>query len=347
MIQRDATVQSLTLTPVERLRMRWKRRRLLWRSFRSRHALPSVIDRTGSVSSDAILLVCILRNERMRLPFFLQHYRDLGVDHFLMIDNDSDDGSREYLLDQQDVSLWHTTASYRAARFGLDWLTWLQMRYAHGHWCVMADVDELLVYGSDEKTNLRGLTSWLDRNNQPAFGALMLDLFPKGALDQQSYAAGQDPRDVLNWFDAAPFRATRQRPIGNLWVQGGTRERVFHTDVPRRSPTLNKLPLVKWNRRWAYVNSCHSILPVRLNFLYDGPGGDRVSGALLHTKFLPEIVAKSETEKERGQHFHAPQEFDGYYDQIIASPDLWHESATQYEGPSQLEKLGLIRSGDW
>ena len=53
----------------------------------------------------------------------MSHYRRLGVDHFLVIDNGSDDGSFEQLADQPDVSLWRTEARYRAARFGVDWLT--------------------------------------------------------------------------------------------------------------------------------------------------------------------------------------------------------------------------------
>ena len=49
------------------------------------------------VRREPILLFTCLRNEKVRLPYFLQYYRDLGVDHFLIVDNDSDDGSREYL----------------------------------------------------------------------------------------------------------------------------------------------------------------------------------------------------------------------------------------------------------
>ena len=82
----------------------------------------------------------------IRLPHFLDYYRRLGVDHFLFVDNGSDDGTAEYLAAQPDVSLWATNHSYRLARFGVDWLGWLQWRYGHGHWCLTVDADELLVY---------------------------------------------------------------------------------------------------------------------------------------------------------------------------------------------------------
>lgn len=328
-------------------RMRLRRRGLLWRSFRSRHQLMSVVNRTQSISRGDILLVMTLRNELSRLPFTLMHYRRLGVRHFLIIDNDSTDGSGAYLASQPDVSLWHTDQSYRAARFGLDWMTWLQMSYAHDHWCLMVDADELLVYAHHDTRDLTALTGWLDAQGRRVFGAHMLDMYPKGALSEAAYTPGQDPLEVLPWFDATGYRARRQMPLGNLWVQGGMRERVFFAQQPARSPTLNKIPLVRWSWRYAYVNSCHSALPARLNHEYDGPGGAEPSGVLLHTKFLPEIVAKSEIEKRRKQHFHAPEDFDQYYDEIAAAPDLWTPQSLRYTGWQQLEALGLMSAGNW
>ena len=40
----------------------------------------------------------------------------------------------------------------------------------------------------------------------------------------------------------------------NLAIQGGPRARFFAKD-PRRAPTLNKVPLVRWQRGYVYVNS--------------------------------------------------------------------------------------------
>ncbi|MFT6459882.1 glycosyltransferase family 2 protein [Pseudophaeobacter arcticus] len=331
----------------QRYRLRLKRRQLLWRSLRSRHQLRSLVDRSDQINRGDLLGFVVLRNESARLPYFLDYYRALGVKHFLVVDNGSNDGSAEFLTDQPDVSLWQTQASYREARFGLNWSTWLQMRYGHGHWCLTVDADELLVYDGIEEHDLSDLTARLGQQGLPGFGAMMLDLYPRGALGDQPYAPGQDPLEVLNWFDAGPYRATRQSPMGNLWLQGGTRERVFFAARPERSPTLNKIPLVKWNRRYAYVNSTHSLLPPALNGLYEGPGGKQPAGVLLHTKFLPEIVSKSATEKQRQQHFHRPQEFDHYYDELSSAPDLWQEDAQKYRGPGQLCELGLMPELRW
>ncbi len=328
-------------------RLRLKRKQLLWRAFRARHQLTEIQNKTASLTRNDIVAVVVLRNEASRLPYFLEYYRKLGVAQFLVVDNGSDDGSFEYLRTQHDVSLWQTHHSYRASRFGLDWLTWLQRQYCHGRWCVLVDVDELLIYQGADQHGLPALTRKLDDQGQAGLGALMLDLYPKGALADREYRVGQDPLEILNWFDAAPYRAARQMPLGNLWVQGGMRERVFFADTPRRSPTLNKIPLLKWDRSYAYVNSTHSVLPRRLNALYYGPGTQESCGVLLHTKFLPEVVSKSETEQQRQQHFHTPTDFDGYYERIMASPDLWCEDSVQYEGDAQLVELGLMSKIHW
>jgi Glycosyl transferase family 2 len=341
------TAEQDNLGWADAYRLRWKRRRLLWRSFRSRHQLSPVTDRTDQIKPDDVLAVMTQRNEMTRLPYFLEYHRQVGVQHFLIVDNDSNDGTRAFLSDQPDVSLWHTKHSYHASRFGLDWMTWLQVKYADGHWCLMLDADELLVYAHHDSRSLQDLTGWLDQQGRQSFGAHLLDLYPKGPLSQSSYIAGENPVRALPWFDAAPYRAQRQQPLNNLWVQGGVRERMFFVQIPQRSPTLNKIPLVKWNRRFAYVNSCHSALPRYLNREYDGPGGKSPSGVLLHTKFLPEIVSKSAIEKQRAQHFHTPSDFDEYYDQITGSPDLWIPNSTRYTGWQQLESLGLMCSGGW
>ena len=103
-------------------RLRLQRKRWLIRALRKRRELRAVADRSAQIRPGDILLFSTQRNEGVRLPYFLQYSRNLGVNHFLIVDNDSDDQSLAYLAGQSDVSVWHTTASYKRARFGVDWL---------------------------------------------------------------------------------------------------------------------------------------------------------------------------------------------------------------------------------
>lgn len=329
------------------LRQRLRRQMLLARAMRKRRELRVAADRTAAIGKGDILAVICLRNEALRLPFFLDHHRRLGVSHFLVVDNASTDDSARLLLDQPDVSLWRTAGSYRASRFGLDWTNWLLMRHGHGHWCLTVDADELLVYPHWETRPLPALTRWLEGTGQQAMAAMMLELYPEGPLSAQDYRAGNDPLSVLQWFDSGNYSLQVQSKLRNLWIQGGPRARAFFSDDPRRAPTLNKLPLVRWHWRYAYLNSTHSLLPARLNAVFDETGGEMTSGALLHTKFLPSIVEKSAEEKDRRQHFADPRRFGSYYEGLIADPVLHCDASRRYTGWRQLESLGLMSRGGW
>lgn len=327
------------------LRLRWRRDRLLWRALRSRHDLTRVT--AGPAPDTGPIVVAVMRNEIGRLPHWLDHHRALGVARFLIVDNASTDGTAQVLAAQPDVALWTTAASYRQSRFGRDWTNWLLTRFGAGRWCLTLDADELFVFPHMDRTGLLGLTAELDRRGIRALGALMVELFPRGPLAPDAPLDDSAALARLAWFDPDGYRCRIQRPLRNRWMQGGPRDRAFFAAAPHRAPTLNKLPLVRWQRGYAYVNSTHSMLPARLNDAWDGPGDPRLSGALLHTKFLPEVVQKSRIERARRQHFHDPDAFDGYYDAVSANPDLWHPGAARLDGWRSLVAAGLMSCGGW
>ncbi|RYI29173.1 MAG: glycosyltransferase family 2 protein, partial [Acetobacteraceae bacterium] len=285
--------------------------------------------------------------EALRLPHFLHHHRALGVRHFLVVDNGSSDGSAGLLRGQPDVSLWKTSDSYKASRFGMDWLTWLQLRHGHGHWCLTLDADELLVYPYWQTRPLPALTNWLEGQGRASFGALTVDMYPEGPVSQGQVAPGDDPLTHLTCFDCGNYQTQVQPRMRNLWVQGGVRARAFFAADPRRAPTLNKTPLVHWNRRFAYVNSTHALLPPRLNVVYATDGGELTSGVILHTKFLPGITERSAEEKARGEHFGNADQYSAYYDRLSADPVLHTPASIRYTGWRQLEALGLMSRGGW
>ncbi len=329
------------------LKLRFRRQVLLWRAVRHRRQLVAVIDRTPQIASGDVLCFLCVRNEAHRLPHFLAHHRALGVSHFLAVDNASTDATQAMLTDQPDVSLWRTGASYKASRFGMDWLTWLQMRHGSGHWCLSLDADELLVYPYWQTRPLPALTGWLQAQGRDSFGALTVDMYPEGPVSQGQVAPDEDPLTHLGWFDAGNYLVQVQPRMRNLWIQGGARARAFFADDPRRAPTLNKVPLVRWHWRQAYVNSTHSLLPARLNEVYATDGGELTSGVLLHTKFLPGITDRSAEEKARGEHFGDGVQYAAYYDRLTADPVLHCSASTRYTGWRQMEALGLMSRGGW
>ncbi len=328
-------------------RLRLERKRWRIRAFRKRRDLDLVQDNTAAIKRNDIFLFATMRNEKVRLPYFMDYYRSLGINHFFIVDNDSDDGSLQYLLGQEDVSIWHTSASYKRSRFGVDWLNYLQMRYAHQHWCLIVDVDEFFIYPFCDTRPIRALTDWLDASSIRTFGAMLLDMYPKGSLQEEPYVAGRDPFEIASWFDSGNYMISRNERYGNLWIQGGPRARTFFADRPERAPALNKIPLVKWHRAYAFVSSTHMPLPRGLNHVYDEWGGEKASGCLLHAKFLDIFVQKSEEELQRKQHFASSQEYEAYYRRVKDDPDLWCKWSEKYINWRQLEILGLMSKGNW
>ena len=341
----DESRESAFSNAIFAYRMRWKRRRLLLRSLRRRGEISNT--NGCDIPQVGVLVFSTMRNEMLRIEYWLAHYRALGVVHFLIVDNASDDGTADYLAKQSDVSLWTTPNSYKTSRFGVDWLTCLQRKYGAGRWCLTVDADELLIYPDSTTRGINDLTTHLDAHGREAFGAIMLDMYPKGPIVQASYEAGDNPVKTLKWFDADNYRAKLHPVFGNLWIQGGVRDRIFFGSQPERSPTLNKTPLVKWRRGYAYVTSTHQILPRRLNNVFDLGDVAQVSGVLLHTKFLPNIGVKSGEELHRGQHFENSELYKPYYNALMEDPDLWCEASVEFTGAEQLEALGLMTRGTW
>ncbi len=327
--------------------MRLRRKRRLLRCLRRRRDLKAVQDNTNKIKENDILLMSVMRNEKIRLPYFLDYYRKLGINHFLCVDNNSDDGTHEYLSSQPDVSLWWTDVGYKNATFGLDWSNYLLRRYAHKHWVLTVDPDEFFIYPFCDTRPIRALTDWLDDTGVRSFGTMLIDMYPETGIMDAPYHEGQNPFEVAPWFDSGNFMITRNPTYGNLWIQGGARARVFFQDNPLKAPALNKIPLVKWHRRYAYVSSTHALLPRGLNQVYEEQGGEKTSGALLHAKLINTLGEKAKEELLRGQHYAASGEYKAYAKQLEDNPVFWNKWSEKYINWRQIEILGLMSKGNW
>jgi len=327
--------------------MRLRRKRRILRGMRKARQLRVRQDNTANIQKGDTLLVSTVRNEAIRIPFFLQYYRNMGVNHFLFVDNDSTDGFMDHVAGMPDVSVWYTNASYKSANFGVDWMNALKRRYAHGHWTLVVDPDEFFIYPFCDSRPIKALTDWLDNSSIRSFSAMLLDMYPKGRLDEFTYTVGQNPLEITSWFDAGNYTIEKNQAYGNLWIQGGPRARAFFADRPKQAPALNKIPLVKWDRNYAYVSSTHNLLPRGLNLVYESWGGEKPSGMLLHTKFLNTFADKASEELVRNQHYANGAEYAAYAKHLNDAPNFWCKWSEKYINWRQLEILGLMSKGNW
>lgn len=277
----------------------------------------------------------LVRNERVRLPWLLNHYRALGTGRFLIIDNGSDDGTTEWLLAQgPDVHLFHTEASFARSGAGMRWINRLLDEHGCGAWCLTIDADEVLVYPGSEAVPLPKLVAYLDAAGAEAMAAPMLDLYAEAPLEAVRYAPGESLIEAFPWFDASGYVRRDSNDFPYFRLHGGARARLFHSHAAA-GPVLQKVPLIRWQAGIKYTSSKHTAFPCRLA---------DVAGALLHFKYLPDFAEQVRAEVARGQHYQGAKEYRVYQRRLAGGGALSPLGPTshRYRDSRQLVELGLI-----
>lgn len=315
-------------------------------SYRHSLGLRCVQDNTSAIAPTDILLFTVLRNEAVRIPFFLDYYRKLGVNHFLIVDNGSKDGFGDLVSNRADVSVWHTKQSYRRANFGMHWLNYLLRHFGTNHWCVTCDPDEFLVYPNCDTRNLYELAAFLDAEERRSLFCVMLDMYSDKPIFDTTYSAGDNPFEVAPYFDGSGY-VQRIGWLRESWVTGGVRRRVFFHDIPWTTPSLNKTPFVKWRWSYSYYLSMHQLVPCWLNEAH-AKEYNSVTGCLLHFKYFSLLKEKVAEEMHRKEHWDNSFEY-RTYDKHLAEAEkiLFYEKSVRYNGWERLVDLGLMNSGRW
>jgi glycosyltransferase involved in cell wall biosynthesis len=294
--------------------------------------------RVSAVSPGALLCVACVRNEALRLPYFLEHYRRLGVDHFLIVDNASEDGTTDILQDASDVSVFFTEEPYSQSRCGLDWLNELLDTYAVGHWTLTVDADELFAYPLCETLALRELAAYLDRRHEQAVLTFLLDMYGSKPVRETVYLPGQSFLEACPYFDRDSYIwPTGHDVYGRVPARGGPRGRRFWSGYEhnRPAPFLAKIPFVRWRAGFAYAASTHQL---------PGVPTAEVTGTLLHFKFFADFVERVALEAVRAEHFEEAAQYRCYNEVLRNEPalGLLYPGSVRYDTSRQLVEMGLI-----
>src|SRR5215203_4779881 len=90
---------------------------------------------------DELVVVCLVRDCRLYVKSFVEHYLSLGVKHLFFLDNESTDGTVEALKGYENVTVLRTTLPYK--RYEYPMTQYLIERFGRGRWCLCVDIDEL------------------------------------------------------------------------------------------------------------------------------------------------------------------------------------------------------------
>lgn len=304
------------------------RPRKIWPSFQplrlgyQSNALELISDeaRLQAAREVPVAVVACLRNERFMLPHFLAHYRALGVESFLIADNCSDDGTLAYLADQSDVALFSVDTDYSLSQYGVAWQQALISAFRVNRWSLLADADELLTWQRPQHESLPALLSGEAFADADAARVFMLDLYPKGSLDEAEFLTG-DPFAETGYVDRVPFLdgAPGRGPFSDAqtWTSA-----VRHRLMPGSRPDLfvaQKLALLRY-RPWMRLSAG----------LHYGADMRLAKRELLfgHFKYNADFRLKAQAEVARGQHFNDAEEYRKYLSlmsegrEILFDPDV-------------------------
>ncbi len=280
----------------------------------------------------------LVRNEMLRLPFLLKYYRDIGVRSFVILDNDSGDNTREYLLAQNDVFLFETKNSYAESACGLSWTNDLLNLLCDGRWCVVVDADELLVWPGSENESLPQFTDRLDACGAKAAVAVMIDFYSDQPMDRVVYQPGASFLDATPFFDRSPYGYVKCPIPPGVQLYGGARVRCFWNNRNRSfvPSTISKVPLIKWQKGYRYVLSTHNMTP-------ELPLAPMRAG-LLHFKMLGDFLDRCRVEVQRGEHFGEARDYKAYLEVMEEGTVCFFDKdvSLRYAGTQQLLSLGIL-----
>jgi len=326
-----------------------------------------VDDRPIEIGRDEIVAVAKMRNEMLRLPDFLRHHRRLGVGRFLMIDDRSDDGSREFMLAQPDTHVFEIREPFAQSHGGARWTSGVLDLFAPGRWTLALDCDELFVYPGCENVDLRQLCRYLDDAGADCMTALMVDMYPFRLGGAERYSAGDSLAAACPHFDSDNYVRRRRRGFPADDVRGGARARLFYDepmplharlyrglmrllepsrldrlmpplDITRwEPPLLSKVPLARWLPGRRYLASTHLMAPA-------GKPGD-VTGAILHFKLLHDFADKVAAAVREGNYWRQSTEYRRYAERLArdASFELVYPGSRIYRSSADLVDCGLMR----
>jgi hypothetical protein len=283
-----------------------------------------------------ILLVAQTHNESLCTPFFFDYYRKLGVDRFLIVDNDSTGAFIDFARQRDDCCVWRIRSKSRRARHESWWRNNLLMRFGVGHLCLLVNTNEFLVYPYMATRSVRALGQFLKDDHRECAHALLVDAYSEKAPAETICRHGDNPFEICAYFDRDGY-TQRSGPLNTTLIQGGPHMRVHFRDEPASSPTLDTMPLIWWQKNYRYLDQNWLLEPSNLNLAHRW-GEVSLSCCLFR---FENLVAPGDRPEQS-----ADDRGDARAD--AAQTVLYRAGVSaKYEGPQQLVDLGLMCAGGW
>jgi hypothetical protein len=264
-----------------------------------------------------LIAITVIKDDLKNLRKFLKHHRNLGIRQFAFLDDNSTDGTREYLQEQQDVELFESSDSYLSGR-RVAWINRILAYYGSNRWYAVLDSDELLVYDNYEKCKIDEFITLIEKEKKTAVSGKMIDMY---------FHNGTEYFDKTGYFENK-----KNRKMSN--TTGGMRYRIFGLQV-----NLSKTPLLFFNDKMIY----------QAHFLFSLDEKIKKNAlALLHYKFLDGDLGKYKERVNNKCMHNDSEEYKKYIEKMNdENLNFYDENISEkYIGSKSLIENGLLKGLD-
>lgn len=248
---------------------------------------------------DGIILICFYNNFEPLAKKWMNHYINIGIKNFVLVDNNSTDKSTNILKNYEkkvNISFWKINDTYNCYKM-CGWKQQILEYYGSGKKYLIVDSDELFIYKNHQKISF---TDFLVKTKVSFIKSLMLDVY----TNKNIYSGKLDD---FKFVDRGTYRKTSTVPYGQRFY-GGPRARIFEI-----SPSLQKIPFISYSGSEVLAND-HYYYPWNIN------KKSKYCSYLLHYKFLPEDKEKYDTFAKDERHWNNSREYKTYQNVLSKTP---------------------------
>jgi hypothetical protein len=325
----------------------------------------------GAVRDVAASAFAVVKDEMYNLPAFFAHHRALGVGQFIVLDDRSSDGTREWLVAQPDCVVLESDLKFgervpepwsgRSQRAGIVFKSLIPQRFLAGRYALYLDADEFLVLPPGIES-VPALFALLGRHDVRSVAANLVDFFPR-SIDEMDTPKQLHSADAMlgayGWFDASPLLGWREGVDEPVEVGENASTRLFRKHrikaVPARmlgaprwlnrllpykypETTVLKTPVVRWDPGTFYVNSHYANVPPTRRMLL----------GLAHLKFTYDLSRRTRHALESRAYVRGSRKYQWYEDLLDTmrrrDPSFLGPSSRRFQSPADFAAAGLTET---
>lgn len=318
----------------------------------------------GNIKQDAVTLYSMIRDEIYYLPSFLDHYRSLGVEQFLFLDDQSSDGSYQYLQHQPDCIILAAKYQYgdsleahdpdgrrKSQRAGIWYKQMIPRTFLGNQYVLYADADEYLIL-PPTFGNLREFYQNLEQRNIDSVSASLLELYPERLLDLRDQCTPQslsemiekypfyDHQKLIEFGNIKRIKQKNPSPTYRLLEKHKLKTRSFASRLMGRKSAyvLHKTPIFRNSPNNWLVGSHHCRLRTSKQLLV----------CLLHMKWTSDLARRTDQAIKLGSYAKNSERYQNYkklFEIADSMPDglvMTTSKSRKYESSQALVDAGIM-----